>query len=174
MGFRLPPHKHECWRYTIDIAYCWCHFYCSPCHHCYRYLQGPHIHCQSFTWFWVNCGRYIRFHIDPCTRVLRKASVPKARSSRNAFPHLLGHSWNTQKQFHYCGFSNFLALLTSIRYTLSWGLQVPHTRWPLPHWKIFVGGPIGSKHTLKVKSDWSHVTFAGFHRTIWHQRRWRS
>ena len=107
------------------------------------------------------------------TRVRRKASVPKARSSRNGFPHLLGQSWNTQKQFN-CGFSKMLALLTSIKYTLSWGLQVPHTRWPLPHWKIFVGGPIGSKHTLKVKSSWSHVTFFDYHRTIWHQRRRRS
>ena len=47
------------------------------------------------------------------TRVRRKASVPKARSSRNGFPHLLGQSWNTQKQFR-CGFSKILALLTSI------------------------------------------------------------
>ena len=28
--------------------------------------------------------------------------------------------------------------------TWSFGLQVPQTRWPAPHWKILVGGVIGS------------------------------
>ena len=76
-------------RYTISLS--WCYIWSNN--------LGPHLQCGSEL-------QFKEFQVSHWpTRVLRKASVPKARSSRNGFPHLLGHSWNIQKKFH-CGYSN--------------------------------------------------------------------